>query len=257
MMKHIIEQLKKDNMETKKIILFLLIILGSSKIKTLAQNTCCELIKATNKIESHSLSSFKVEHSVSEDSIRFTFKNTTSDTIFLFKSYMDELLCSSKYLHRINKKNQTYTVSFSPIISNLTVKPSDKIILGENKVGSKYQLKYDFYIIPPSTYYIWKVSLGSIFKNKNERLNSIVSFNEKKVNKFSNYRFKSLTTSKLNGKFHLFFSFGFYTSVNIFCDCNSYYLNEFEFNRQAQSFNSAKIKVSIPKSKILPLCLQN
>ena len=250
MMKHIIEQLKKDNMGTNIFSkLYLVVVCCLLYVTSFAQNEgedYCGYTKAKSldfsvKKNKQLILTYKTDN----DSLYVTLLNTTKDTIYLFKSYFSQKLYSSKFIHRIDKSNKIYNISFVPLVSNLTTKISDKVILGENSVGSKGQILYDFITFLPNTYYTLGISLNSLFKNRDKRNNAVITFNEHSLNKFSESKFKLLSTNKLKGKFQLVVSVGVYKNIKKICKRSSYYLDEFGFDKQAKSFDILKTPIRL------------
>lgn len=171
--------------------------------------------------------------------------NPTKDTLYLFSSYFTQELQSSKYLHEVNRKNKTYYISFVPIVSNLATKRTDKIILGEESIAHKGQVLYDFIKLDPNTYYALEINYNTLFKNGKANRNAVKYYNNQSLSKFKEASFKTLTTSKLAGKYNLIFQFGVYTDVRVLCSESNYYLNEYEFDKQAKSFKTINLPVQL------------
>ena len=250
MMKHIIKLLKKDNMGTNIFSkLYLVGIYCLLCITSFAQNEgddYCGYTKAKSlDLSVNKTKQLTLSHTIDNDSLYVTLFNTTKDTVYLFKSYFSQNLYSSKFIHRIDKSNKIYNISFVPLVSNLTTKLSDKVILGENSVGSKGQILYDFITFLPNTYYTLGISLNSLFKNRDKRNNAVVIFNEHSLNKFSESKFKLLSTNKLKGKFQLVVSVGVYKNIKKICRRSNYYLDEFGFDEQAKSFEILKTSIRL------------
>lgn len=156
--------------------------------------------------------------------------NTLSDTIYLFDSYLTEDLVCSQYLHRIDKKNKTYKVSFIPIISYLSVERADAIIIGRERIIRRNQVLYSFKAIPPKMQLCIKIA-QDVFDN-NE---FVVDFNAKKITKFDNPVFKTVKKIDVGG-FCKLIEFAVYKDITLLSSRKSYYLDEYNFNKQAQSF---------------------
>jgi len=190
-----------------------------------------------------------IENNQKSDTLFIKFINTTQDTVYLFKSYFSEELYSSKYLHWIDNKSKTYTISFVPLVSNLATIRSDRISVGENSVGMKGQILYSFIELAPNTYFTLSVNIRKLFKNQYQRNNAVCSQNYMSLNKFEQAKFQFLTTSRLKSTYKLIFAFGIYKDVSFICDQANYFLKEFEFNNQAKSFKVIKSSVQLSNDK--------
>lgn len=78
--------------------------------------------------------------------------NPTKQPVYLFSSYLYGDFFASKYLHLYSKKDNTCTLSFLPLPYFLSYTRSDNLIFGPNAVVNKYQITYQFLMIPPSSY---------------------------------------------------------------------------------------------------------
>lgn len=145
----------------------------------------------------------------------------------------------------MDKKNKTYYISFVPIVSNLATKRTDKVILGEESIGHKGYVLYDFIKLNPNTYYTLEIDCNNLFKNSKVLKNAVKSYNNQSLSKFKEASFKRLTTSKLTGKYNLVFQFGVYTDVRVLCSESNYFLNKFEFDKQAKSFKTIDLPVKL------------
>lgn len=162
--------------------------------------------------------------------------NTHTDTIYLFDSYLVDDLVYSKYLHRTDKKKKMCKVSFVPIIPYLSVEKADVVILGKERIIMKDQVLYSFRIIPPKTYFCIKIN-RSVFENIVE---NILDFDTKKFTKFDNPRFKTVSEVKCTKRL---LEFAFFNDISLLADKKAYYLNEFNFNKQAQSYEILSINL--------------
>jgi len=171
--------------------------------------------------------------------------NPTDHTIYLFKSYFREELQSSRYIHEVDEKSKTYYISFVPIVSYLATRLSDNIIIGENSIVHKGQVLYDFIKLEPNTYYDLMINYNTLFRRSKSTQNAVKSYDNKSLNKYSGVNFKFLTTSKLNGKYHLVFEFALYDNVDVLCKELDYYLNEFEFDKNAKSYSVLAVPIKL------------
>lgn len=246
-MKLTIEQLKKVNMATRiSILLLLMQVLAASVVTAQSdlQSKFCENIEGTEIISAEEFisDSLYVTYSENASGLNLKIVNTTDQTVYLFSGYFPEIYHPSEYLHRISEKDKIYKVAFLPLLAYLSTKPTDKLILGSDRILSKGQVLYDFIKLTPQTYYKVSISYENLFKNLGERNSLICDYKDGENNKFDKIKFKYLSADKLKGKYKLFFEFAVYDQVNLLCEQSAYYLEESQFNQQAKSFR----KISIP-----------
>lgn len=85
----------------------------------------------------------------------FEIHNESLDTAYVFDGYLqmctEGFLYSSKYVHRYEKKTNTYKLSLLPILTLIAPKGcmNDKILWGEKKITSVGQIPFSFIRIPP------------------------------------------------------------------------------------------------------------
>lgn len=211
------------------------------------QEKYCENTEGT-KIDSSKefiSDSLYVSYSEDESGLNFKIVNTTDQTMYLFSSYFPERYHSSKYLHRVSEEDKIYKVAFLPLLPYLSTKPTDKLILGSDRIVSKGQVLYDFIKLPPQSYYQVSVTYDNLFKNLGEKNSLVCDYEADKNNKFDKIKFKYLSADKLKGKYKLYFEFAIYDQVNLLCEQSAYYLKETEFNQQAKDFRKLGIPVKI------------
>ena len=86
----------------------------------------------------------------SNDSLIVTISNYSSDTLYLFDSYLRDNLYESDVLHRFDKHNKVFKTSFLPLINYLTPKRQlCLIVLGNERLIRPNQIAYSFIEIPP------------------------------------------------------------------------------------------------------------
>ena len=66
-------------------------------------------------------------------------------------------------------------------------------------------------------------------------------------------KFKFITTSKLRGKYNLKYDFAIYKDVSLLCGKNSYYFDEFNFDKQSKSFKILTVPIIEDKHLLFPL----
>lgn len=172
------------------------------------------------------------------ETIELCLYNKHTDTVYLLSSYFNEELIRSKYLHRINKKEKKYKVSFLPIRPFLGLKRPDVIVLGENRIIKQNQVLYSFIDLPPNTMLCLKLNLKT-----DDVQEYVKDVNLKKIGRYDKLRFKAINKKPKGLTNH--FEFAVYFNTSLLKDYNAYYLKEFEFNKQAQNY----ILLDIPYCK--------
>ncbi len=157
--------------------------------------------------------------------------NLKKDTVFLFDSYLNNELAQSFYLQRIDKENKVSKISFVPIIPFLSTQLSDVVILGNEKIVKKYQVIYSFKKIPPQSF-IEIIIKKEIFNNSY----CIFDFNANALTKFENPKFDLIECNEFQN-FTNSIEFAIYENIDLLINDKAYYLDEFNFNKQAQSFS--------------------
>src|ERR1700741_5294410 len=227
-------------MKLKDKVFLLVFFLNVSSVRMYAQilrpDYC--ICKAANTISDTSdLYKDSLYSSYYEDSLGINIRiyNTTKETLYIFNSYIQNHTVSSKYLHRIDKKNGLYKVSFLPLVPYLSTKYSD--IISDNPVVANQQVVYDFFKLPPYSKQEVYLSYPDLFKNKNYKNNVMKDFDVKTLHKYAKkLPQKFYTTAKLNGKYTLQFEFAVYKNVNLVCNQSAYYLQEHHFDQQSKNF---------------------
>lgn len=167
--------------------------------------------------------------------------NNTTEPIYLFKSYFEDDISTSPYLYRYDSKINTLNISFLPLLPYLTTKYSDRVII-QNRLIYPYQTVYDFYKILPNNEYSFSVKLT----NFNDEKVFIKDFDIYSLDKFGmtkKFRRKKIAKKGLSD---IVVKVAYYKSIDIICNADSYFLNEFEFNKQAKSFKI--LQTSIKKN---------
>jgi len=168
------------------------------------------------------------------DFYEIKFGNSLSDTIYLFDSYMTNDLIGSKYLHRYNKKQSVCKLSLVPIVAYLSIRRTDRMVLGHERVRHRHQILYSFKTIPPNTYLCI-----NILKSVLDFDELIEDFDDKRISKFDNIKFKSLTNVKCDSKM---IELAFYKDISKISDI--YYVDEFNFDTRARAYNTISITLT-------------
>ena len=236
------EELLIKEIFMKYILLALLIISSSVSKSQVKRVNYCECKTASSLLTGEAKYPDSVFAAINNDTGYYYIKvfNTTSDTIFLFSSYLQQQFFNSKYLHRGNPKNKEYKISFLPIIPYLFTKYSD-VIATSNIIVRSQQVVYDFIKMQPDSYFEVSVPIKDAFKIDK----GISDFNPKSMNKFDyKTKFKTIDLKKYHDKnYKLFFELAWYKNVSILCRQLDYYLNENEFNTQAKNFTILRVPV--------------
>lgn len=104
-------------------------------------------------------------HWEAENELHLSIRNTSVDSVYLFDSYIDDDFSSNKYFRRFDHTQSENKLSFLPLVKYLDLVKSDRIIIGENKVVSQYQIAWSLQSIPPKSEV--KIIFGdSWFKNQ-------------------------------------------------------------------------------------------
>jgi len=232
----------------KLILIAQLTLVVPSVAQTKHLNGYCENVEAAkiDKSKGEFLSdSLYASYSESAKGVVLRVVNTTNKPVYLFSSYFPEIFHSSKYIHRVNKKEKSYLISFLPLIPYLSTKPTDKMILGSDQLISKGQVLYNFIKMSPQTYYDIELQYDELFKNISQKDNLTCDFKAEAKSKFDEIKFKDLSVNKLAGKYSLFFDLAVYDKVDLLCEQSAYYLKEFEFDKQAKSFRTLRVPATI------------
>lgn len=92
--------------------------------------------------------SISISLSEEADSVKFVFFNNSEHHLWLFDSYLDpqygKVLFQSPYLHRVERKNNRFKLSFLPVTPWLSVRYSDLIRRNEKTICSPGQVIYHF-----------------------------------------------------------------------------------------------------------------
>lgn len=180
----------------------------------------------------------------SNDTISFNFKNNSSDTLYLFSTYFLKDLLSSKYLHKIDKKNKIYKVSYVPLLRYLSAYLTDRIVLGEDRIVVEGQNKYKFEPIAPNGIFTLKLAISDVFNKMNEKNNVVKDFTDKELSK---KKFKFATYDNKQGSFDLIFEFAYYKSVDLLTSKEKYINAGDKAHSQAAEYDIVQIRTEILK----------
>jgi hypothetical protein len=206
----------------------------------------CSCIKASTLKELNKYYQDSLYSTYQEDTsgIAISIINTTMDTLYVFRSYLEKEFLSSKYLHRINRKERKYKLSLLPLVPHVFTKYSD-VITDEPIVGNQ-QIVYDFFKLPPNSVQSVLLSYEDLFKKKGRQNNVSKDYDVKMLNKYTKkIPQKFCTVKKLKDKYSFEIEFAVYKSVNLLCNEAAYFLQENEFDKQSKDFKILTIGVEM------------
>lgn len=233
--------------------LFVLFIIGINLCgkEIIAQNrisycSCEKVGISISTLSNYSNDSLFASSSSDSFSTHITFFNKSVDTVYLFNSYLQQSFLSSKYLHRIDFVNREYKISFLPLVPFLFTEYSD-LLQTKNAIVGRNQVVYNFYKLLPQTSYSLTLPYQDLFLTNIKQRLAVKDFNVKSLNKFNNkVKFKAASLDKVPTQFSYYFEFAFYKSVSFLCDKSAYYIQEYQFDKQAKEFEVIKILFSPP-----------
>lgn len=158
----------------------------------------------------------------------FEIINGSRDTLYLFDSYLKENLYQSKYLHRFDIKEKQCKLSLLPLLPFLSVRYSDRLILGENRIVNKWQVLYHFTAIAPNGKSIIKMNKSAFYSE-----DYVEEVYPQKISKFDTIKFHKSRYGKCGT---VVVEFALYKNVNLLISKDAYYFDEFNFNEQALSY---------------------
>jgi hypothetical protein len=167
------------------------------------------------------------------DKLKLEVCNNTTETIFLFSSYFEKDISTSKYIYRYDDKKNEAKISFLPLIPYMYTKYSDNIIM-EDRILKEYQTVYDFYKILPQNKYIFYVDIVDL-KSKN---NYIKDIDVDSLNKF-----EKIKRIRLPNKVEYYTELAYYKDVSLLCNRDAYFLKELDFNKQAKEYKRIKVPI--------------
>lgn len=172
------------------------------------------------------------------DTCLLKIQNITTDTLFLFNSYLNADFYTSKWLHRFSYKTKKHKLSFLPLLPYLSLHFSDKIILGENRLINKFQVLYQFKAIPPKETIIVAIPVNAFYTNE-----YIKDFNIKDYSIFHDrINFKAAKFKKYNS---LIVELAIYKNIELLVSDSLFYKNEYLTNKQALSYQILSIPIKL------------
>ncbi len=172
-----------------------------------------------------------------KDQIILDIYNASSDTIYLFDSYLHESLPISKYLHRYNYRYNEYKLSFLPLLPYLSVDLSDTYISTNNKILYKGQILYHFIPIYPFGSHKIKLPINALFVN--EYVDDINPWQFTKFDKSIEFKNRFMQIPQI-----IILEFAIYLKLKWLTNQHAYYFNEVEFNNEALSYHILRIPIN-------------
>lgn len=189
----------------------------------------------------HGKDTIGIVYSIKNDSlIVFDVINTTPDTIYLFSTYFNDLYYFADCLYRVKPEEEERIISFVPIIPFLGVRTSDVKILSTNRICEPFQVRYNFVILYPKAHYEITFNMNKIFNKSSYVLDLDLTTLSKFDHNFS-FKYKRVKKKQLN--YNTIFEFAIYSNVEILCDSESFYNDEFNFDKASKAFKILRIKV--------------
>ncbi len=180
------------------------------------------------------------------DKFEFEIINNTTDSVYLFDSYLfnkdkristldDREIQKSKYLHRYDKKIRQCKLSFLPLLPYLTLKYNNNVVFDGNKVAYYGQVLYNFSSIPPHSRFTIQIHKDAICQKT-----YVKEINLNKISKFSKIKFsRDLQVQCQN----IIVEFAVYKNINLLTSHKSFLYDEYNFNKQALSYKILSIVV--------------
>lgn len=172
-----------------------------------------------------------------ENNLFVQITNNTSDTLFLFDSYITDYkynnhkLITSEYLYRYNRQRNIDIISFIPLLPYLSPYYfGDVIYIGNNRIIHQGQVIWHFLSIPPGCNIT--LTLPSDILSYSHTYYDI---SNKQNSSFSHrLKFKKIKTSHQSNKKMI--EFAVYKNINLLSDTEAYYNDEHEYNAQGKNY---------------------
>jgi hypothetical protein len=190
---------------------------------------------------------------ITDDVFVFELVNITKDTLHLFDSYLFERdsriigtykdgrdMQRSRYLRRYDKKTGQCKLSFLPLLPYLTLRESNRVIFGRNKVARSFQVKYHFSPIPPQGRIQITVCKDAVFQ---ETFVEEINLKEYTVLHNRGIRFSEDLSPKCE---NILIEFAVYRHIYLLTSIDAYDRRDINnFNEQALSYRIVSIVVDL------------
>lgn len=233
-MKHTIRQLIKHlKMKVKLIIVFYLLFISITAIFGQNKNVFIKVCNDDTFInDSTKRDTIYADVKYLQNGIDIRLYNNTSDTVYLFNSYIDSMFYRAKYLHHYDKRKHKHTISFLPIFPYIGVKYSDLVTLGANRLVKQNQVLYAFTEILPSKSVV--IHFSNDLLKPQGFVKGIDLIN---IDRYSKFKYKTLKYKNINIDVTVV-QFAIYQNINLLNNETSFYLDEFNFNRESKSYST-------------------
>lgn len=174
-----------------------------------------------------------------ESNININILNTTPDTLYLFSSYLHEPYMQSRYLHRLDRDRKEYIVSFVPIPPFIAFGLTDVLIVGENKVVSRFQIRAEFIEIAPSATVSVNINIDKNIFDRNTYVEWAEIRNLSKNDR--NYKFNCIDDPNIDD-YDTFIELAVYDSKSWY-SWDMFYRKEQEYDRCIANYHDLKIPI--------------
>lgn len=183
-----------------------------------------------------------VETSIQEEYVEIRIKNDGDHTVFIFDGYCDDRTYYSKYLHQYDETLKANYLSLLPLLPYLSVRRSDRLVLGENRVVVRGNSFYHFVPIAPKEQYVLSIPLCAFHKN-----GFVKRIHAKDYSKFDHQILFEQYTN--NTKVPYYVEIAIYQDISILTDMEAYYFKEDEYNKAALSYDILTIPLGVLSSQ--------
>lgn len=182
-----------------------------------------------------------LSYHLKNDSIQFEFKNNSSDTLYLFSSYLKPNVYHNKYLNRVDTKENVLKISLLPIISKVYTVKTDVIFSGDEQIIQPFQFMYEFINIAPDKIFSYMLPYTKFKK---------VLFNQNKVvadfdpgKNFKQKRVKYLNNKQIASVNKIQYEFAIYSTINYLTTKGAESAIPDQFLKQAQSYKIKSVQL--------------
>ncbi|MEO8116393.1 MAG: hypothetical protein ABI653_02015 [Bacteroidota bacterium] len=175
------------------------------------------------------------------DSIQFEFKNNSSDTIYLFSSYLKPPLYHNKYLNRVDTKENILKISLLPIISQVYTVKTDVIFSGDEQIIKPFQFIYEFIKIAPGKILSFTLPYSE-FKNVLSNQNKVVADFDSGKN-FKQKRVKYFNKKQIASVNKIQYEFAIYSTINYLTMKGAESAIPDQFLKQARSYKIKSVQL--------------
>ncbi len=140
----------------------------------------CFVFLISEQLQSYAQDSIQLNYHLINDSIQFEFRNASTDTFYIFSSYLNPNVYFNKYLNRVSQKENTLNISLLPIISHVYTLKTDVIFSGDEQIIKPFQFIYEFISLAPGEKLYITLPFNEFKKNILNQNKVIVDFDPDK-----------------------------------------------------------------------------